>query len=505
MQALAPAVGLVIAALCVRWIAGSTNTTTADEYVRSFHDQASERVDPRPVVGRVLASIATIGYGGALGLEGPSIYAGSAIGASMQRRFARFFSREDAKLLLVAGAAAGVSAIFKAPATGALFAIEVPYRADVARRNVLPAMVAAATSYITFAAVDGTEPLLPIAGEHPFDWRDMAGALLVGLVCGVGARLFSAGLRALRSVPRIQQTPWPTRILIAGATLAALALLSNAAADTPLSLGPGYNVIEWATDPAHGAWLVLLILLVRVAAVMAAYGGGGVGGLFIPLVVIGGLTGRVASGAFGVSDTDLLVVVGMAAFLGAGYRTPLAALLFVAETTGRPGFVVPAMVATAAAQLVVGDSSVSVYQRAGRLGHLERRFELPISSVMSTDVRTVPPDATIEEFLSVHLVGQRRRSVPVVDETNRYLGLAVLDEVVTIRREAWATTDIRTIARTSAPRGRTTWLVRDAVGAMERADTDVLAIVDGDDRFVGVVTTDEVLRLDEILERTGLS
>jgi chloride channel protein, CIC family len=505
MQALAPAVGLVIAALCVRWIAGSTNTTTADEYVRSFHDQASERVDPRPVVGRVLASIATIGYGGALGLEGPSIYAGSAIGASMQRRFARFFSREDAKLLLVAGAAAGVSAIFKAPATGALFAIEVPYRADVARRNVLPAMVAAATSYITFAAVDGTEPLLPIAGEHPFDWRDMAGALLVGLVCGVGARLFSAGLRALRSVPRIQQTPWPTRILIAGATLAALALLSNAAADTPLSLGPGYNVIEWATDPAHGAWLVLLILLVRVAAVMAAYGGGGVGGLFIPLVVIGALTGRVASGAFGVSDTDLLVVVGMAAFLGAGYRTPLAALLFVAETTGRPGFVVPAMVATAAAQLVVGDSSVSVYQRAGRLGHLERRFELPISSVMSTDVRTVPPDATIEEFLSVHLVGQRRRSVPVVDETNRYLGLAVLDEVVTIRREAWATTDIRTIARTSAPRGRTTWLVRDAVGAMERADTDVLAIVDGDDRFVGVVTTDEVLRLDEILERTGLS
>src|SRR5262245_57418358 len=94
VQALAPAVGLVIAALCVRWITASTNTTTADEYVRSFHDQATERVDPRAVVGRVLASIATIGYGGALGLEGPSIYAGSAIGASVQRRFARFFSRE---------------------------------------------------------------------------------------------------------------------------------------------------------------------------------------------------------------------------------------------------------------------------------------------------------------------------------------------------------------------------------------------------------------------------
>jgi CIC family chloride channel protein len=196
--------------------------------------------------------------------------------------------------------------------------------------------------------------------------------------------------------------------------------------------------------------------------------------------------------------------VGMAAFLGAGYRTPLAALFFVAETTGRPGFVVPALVATAASQLVVGDSSVSVYQRAGRLGHLERRFELPISAVIATDVRTVPPDATIEEFLTVHLVGHRRRSVPVVDDGNRFLGMAVLDEVVAIRREAWASTDIRTIARTSVPRGRTTWLVRDAVEAMERGDTDVLAVVDGDDRFVGVVTTDEVLRLDEILERTGM-
>jgi predicted transcriptional regulator len=125
--------------------------------------------------------------------------------------------------------------------------------------------------------------------------------------------------------------------------------------------------------------------------------------------------------------------------------------------------------------------------------------------VITTDVRTVPPDATIEEFLSVHLVGQRRRSVPIVDDWNRYLGMAVLDEVVAIRREAWASTDVRTIARTSAPRGRTTWLVRDAVGAMERGDTDVLAVVDGDDRFVGVVTTDEVLRLDEILERTGMT
>lgn len=503
LQALAPTVGLVVAALCLRWVAGGASSSTADEYIRGFHDQGDERLDGRPVLGRIFASIATIGYGGALGLEGPSIYAGSAIGSSMQRRFARFFSREDAKLLLVAGAAAGIAAIFKAPATGALFAIEVPYRADVARRNVLPAMVAAAASYVTFALVDGTEPILPVSGSHAFGWSDLGGALLVGVLCGVGARLFSAAISALRGTA-VHAVPWMTRIALAGVTLAVLAWVSDAVADAPLSLGPGYDVIRWATDPGNGAWVVLFILVVRVGAVMATYGGGGAGGLFVPLVVTGALTGRLTGDALSMADTDMLVVVGMAAFLGAGYRTPLAGVMFVAETTGSPAFVVPALLATAASQLLVGDeTSVAQHQRTGRLGHLERRFELPISAVISTDVRTVPPDATIEEFLSVHLVGHRRRSVPVVDETNRYLGMAVLDEVVAVRREAWATTDVRTIARSTAPQGRTTWLVRDAVGAMERGDTDVLAVVDGEDRFVGVVTTDDVLRLDEILERTG--
>lgn len=503
VQALGPVVGLLIAAACLRWVAGDASNTTADEYIRAFHDPSDERSPARPVFGRILASIATIGYGGALGLEGPSIYAGSVIGSSLQRRFARFFSREDAKVLLVAGAAAGVSAIFKTPATGALFAIEVPYRADVARRNVLPAMVAAVTGYAVVASVDGTDRLLPISGAPDFGWKELGGALVVGLLCGAGARLFSAGIRFLRS-RTVTTIPLLTRIAGAGALLALLAWLSDVVVDAPLSLGPGYDVIAWATDHGNGFWLVAFLLTARAAATFATFGAGGAGGLFIPLVVLGALGGRLVGDVFDMSDTGLLVAVGMAAFLGAGYRTPLAAVVFVAEATGSPGLVVPAIIATAASQLLLSDSSVASHQRAGRLGHLERRFQLPISAVMATDIHTVPPDATIEEFLSVHLVGRRRRSVPIVDDANRYLGMAVLDEVVAVRREAWATTDVRTIARTTAPRARTTWLVRDAVTAMERGDTDVLAVVDGADRFVGMVTTDEVLQLDEILERTGM-
>ena len=503
MQAVAPGVGLLIAWLCLRWLADRATPTTTDSYIRNFHEEAHDRLSHKPVLGRVLAGVATIGYGGALGLEGPAIYTGASVGSALQRRFSRFFSREDAKLLMVAGAAAGMAALFKAPATGALFAIEVPYRSDIARRNVLPAMVAAAAGYVTFAAVEGTDPLLPIGGDLSFGLIDLAGAALVGLVCGGGARLFSIALRILRERV-MDHVPIGVRLVGAGAVLAVLALVTDAAADRQLDLGPGIDLIGWAMDPGRGQFLLLLLLVARVVAVLATVGGGGVGGLVIPLVAMGAVTGRLAGGVFGTADDSaLLLVVGMAAFFGAGYRTPLAAVMFVAEATGSVGFVVPALVATAAAQLVVGDESVSAHQRAGRLGHLERRFELPISAVLETDVRTVPPDATIEEFLTVHLVGYRQRAVAVVENGNRYLGLAVLDEVVAIRREAWATTEIRTIARVTVPRGRTTWLVRDAVRAMESADTDVLPVVDGDDRFVGVVTTEGVLRLDEILERTG--
>ncbi len=501
MQAAAPAVGLLVAWAALRWLAERAKPVTTDAYVRNFHEEAHERLSLRPVFGRLVASIATIGYGGALGVDGPSIYLGAAAGSSLQRRFARFFSREDAKLLMVAGAAAGVAAIFKAPATGALFAIEVPYRADLARRNVMPAIVAAAASYAVFVAVDGTTPILALGGGS-FGLADLAGAAVVGLLCGGGARLFCMGLRNLRTYV-MDQVPFGLRFVAAGAVLAVLVFVTHAAADVSLNLGPGYDVIGWASDPTLAQWLVLLVLVARASAVLATVGGGGVGGLVVPLVVMGALTGRLASGAFGTTDSALLLVVGMAAFFGAGYRTPLTAVMFVAEATRNPGFVVPAVLATAAAQLVIGDESVSAHQRAGRLGHLERRFELPISAVLETDVRTVPPDATIEEFLTVHLVGYRQRAVAVVENGNRYLGLAVLDEVVAIRREAWATTEIRTIARVTVPRGRTTWLVRDAVHAMEGADTDVLPVVDGEDRFVGVVTTEGVLRLDEILERTG--
>jgi predicted transcriptional regulator len=153
-------------------------------------------------------------------------------------------------------------------------------------------------------------------------------------------------------------------------------------------------------------------------------------------------------------------------------------------------------------QVVAGPSSVADYQRARRLGHLERRFTLPLTSILTTDVLTVPPDATVSEFVYFHVLGRRVRIVPVVDG-GRYVGMARLEDVSEVDRDEWESSTVGQYMATELPTARPSWTLRDAVAAMESADIDVLAVCDGDGTFIGVVTADEILKLDEILDETG--
>ena len=191
-QAFAPGVGLVLAWAALRWLGNNASPSTSEEYLHAYHDP-EHPLDPRPFPARVLASIATLGFGGAMGFEGPSIYMGAGIGSFLERRFGRYLTQDDLRLLLVAGAAAGVSAIFKAPATGAIFAIEVPFQEDTAAHALLPALIGSATSYLTYVAFYGTTPLFEISGQPHFDVTRLLGALGIGILAGLGARGFALG------------------------------------------------------------------------------------------------------------------------------------------------------------------------------------------------------------------------------------------------------------------------------------------------------------------------
>lgn len=359
--AVAPGVGLVLSAILLRTLGDGASAATTDEYLRAFHDPEYP-IRPRAFAGRIAAAITTLGFAGPMGLEGPSMYGGAGLGAMIQRRLPKSFRNIDHRTLLVAGAAAGVAAIFKAPATGAIFALEVPFRDQMARRMLLPALVASASGYLVFVALSDIRPIFSFDAERAasFQLRDLAGAVLIGVCCAVGARMFSLLIRQAKA---FTLRPIIPRVILSSSVLVALFVASRFLTGESLTIGTGYNVIRWlAVD--HSVWLLLAILVLRCTATATTVAGGGVGGLFVPLVVGGALVGRAVGDLVNPLDPTLYVLLGIAAFLGAGYRVPLAAVVFVAEATGQPGFIVPALFAAVAAELVMGGQSITTFQRS---------------------------------------------------------------------------------------------------------------------------------------------
>ncbi len=362
LGAVAPGIGLALSAILLRTLGNGASSATSDEYLRAFHDPEYP-LRPRAFMGRMAAAVTTLGMGGPMGLEGPSMYGGSALGGMIQRRLPAAFRGADHRTLLVAGAAAGVAAIFKAPATGAIFALEVPFRDQMARRMLLPALVASASGYLVFVALSNVRPIFTFEndGGAAFEYKDLAGAILIGVCCAVGARTFSrpdpvregvhpaphrSACRALRRAPRralrdlsgIDRRELDHRLGVRGHRLVAAGARTVVARCDPGAAMPGNRDDR---SPAAG-WVVL----------------------FIPLVVAGAIVGRGVGDIVNPLDPTLYVLLGMAAFLGAGYRVPLAAVMFVAETTGQPGFIVPALFAAVAAELVMGQQSITTFQRS---------------------------------------------------------------------------------------------------------------------------------------------
>jgi len=528
--AAAPAIGLVLTALLLHWIGRPTSPATSDEFIRVYHER-SPRLPLRDLPAKLLAGVATIGFGGALGLEGPSIYAGSTAGLAVHERFRRWLRREDVRILLTAGAAAGIAAVFKAPATGVLFALEAPYRDDVTRRALIPSLLAAATSYVTYINIIGPDSVIPFLNdpesrlglnlidaplftEDGLVWiardqlsalfsgveiNDIMGAVLLGVLAGLGGRFMAWLVRQAKS--RARETSLILRLFVGGSLLAGLAVGADIAFDSPLTIGPGFRAMEWVVAPEHGLGLIALLFGLRIAATIVTLGAGGVGGLFIPLAAQGVILGAFVGQVVNADRPGLYPILGLAAFLGAGYRAPISAVMFVAESTGG-AFVVPALIAAAVSQLVAGSSSVAEHQQHVRLGHLERRFTLPVTAAMATEVLTVPPDATLSEFVFLHVLGRRERSVAVVDG-GTYLGMISLTELSEIDRSEWDDTTVGSVLRTDLPAAKPSWTLRDAIGTMGDTDVDVLAVTDADASFIGVIREDDILKLDEILDETG--
>lgn len=476
----APGAGVIVAVVVLS-LGWRTSAGTSDLYVKAFHGNASFR--GRELGPKLTAAVATAGLGGAVGLEGPSIYAGSWLGEMFGRRRLGVLGDRNRRVLLAAGAAAGVAAVFKAPATGVLFALESPYRRDVARQALIPALVAASAAYLTFVLILGSERLLPVGAVEVTLAQEVFGALIIGLAAGLAARGTAWLFHKAKDMSTL---PVARRLPVAVALIVATTAAGSALVDAPVMLGPGAEAtVAVVLDQSISVWVIVALFGLRALATASTLGAGGVGGVFIPLVVQGLLLGRVAEVLFDAPARGLFPVIALAAMLGAGYRTPLAAVMFVAETTGRSEFVIPALLATAISQSLMGDVSVSTGQVDERRGRLEYRLELPAGEIAIPAAEAASPGDSLLDLVD-RLAGIHGAAVvPVVDE--RYEGLLVLSDIALAVLEHGADAKVADTMR-AVPAIAETATAGEAAEIMTQNNTAAVVVTDGEGMPSGLIT-----------------
>ncbi|HBV24306.1 MAG TPA: hypothetical protein DEB44_00085, partial [Acidimicrobiaceae bacterium] len=313
--------------------------------------------------------------------------------------------------------------------------------------------------------------------------------------------------RAIKGAKSLQQRqPWWVMVSAGSIIAAALVVVSDVLFNAPLSMGPTTEgqILRWVLNPNETLPMLGMLLVVRVVATSTVMASGGVGGVFIPLAVLGLIIGRIVGGWIdvGVESMAFFPFIGVAAFLAAGYRTPLAAVMFVAESTGAPSFVVPGLIAVAVSQVVVGSSSVSDYQRDTRVGHLERRFQMPIASAMKTDFKTVRPADSLSEFVWGFAFPRKQLEAVIANEHEEFEGIIKVSDAGEIEQEKWATTQCSEVMIRDLSPARLSWTIREVSARMEAADVDIYPVVDTAGRVVGVVTDQSIVNVVELLDET---
>ncbi len=384
-----PALGGLGAGLLSAKLAPETAGGGGSAYIESFHRRGG-LVRKRVAWVKMLATALTLGSGGSAGREGPTMQIGAAL-ASLVGGVLNVTARER-RLLLVAGTAAGLSAIFGTPLGAALLATEILYRDDFESEALIPAILASVTSYSIFILVfPHTGSLFAHAPDYPFKPKDLLLFAPFAIVLSLVARAFVRCLHASKKLFAKINVPKWLRPAIGGFALGILALAWITVVNPRLGLahhgvgilGDGYGAAQAAITGASwlpaGWWAVALLAslaAMKVLATSLTIGSGGSGGDFGPSLAIGALVG----GAFGRAaqltvdpsiDPGAFALVGMGTFYGGLAHAPVSSLVMVCELAGTYDLLVPLMLCEGLAFVLL--RRVSLYPKQP-----PTRFESPV-------------------------------------------------------------------------------------------------------------------------------
>lgn len=441
------AVGFAIAGLLMQYLTPNPNEHSTEEIIQSYHEHQGA-ISMRSFVPKILAAIATVGFGGSAALEGPSIYGGGAIGSWLWSHWKRV-SRDPRKrrIMLISGAAAGMAAVFRAPLTGIVFALEMPYKDDLAHEALLPSLIASVISYATLAFFLGAQPVFAFSSTAAgFRGADLFWAAVLGLVCGLMAMVFAITFRRARTfVVNLTFPHWLK--MTAGGILTGICglIFVGIYPGTLIPIGPNYEAVPDVLLLPHSSLQLVTFGIFKLAATIFSLGVGGVSAMFVPLFLSGGSFGvAFAQSIVHSPETHLYAAVGMAAFIAGAYKTPLTSVVFVAEATGGHAYIIPALIGAAVAYAVSGEASVSGDQRLHEAVKVADLWKVTVRDVMQTEVISADASATVQEFVELAHRYHVHAAYPVFDD-HHLSGVVAMRSLGNVPPQEWETTKVATL------------------------------------------------------------
>ena len=454
----------------------------------------------RRAVPNAVSSLLTYGTGGSVGREGAIVQLSAAMGSWLGRKAK--VERSRLKMLCGCGVAAGISAAYRTPIAGALFALEVIYR-RFAFDELGPIVVASVAATFTAYTLVGRSPLYLVADYSADSFAPFVPCLLIGLLSGPLAMVFQRTLGLSDKAWRRLPGPLPIKTTLGGLLVGGLCVAM------PEVAGNGYEPITrvLSAPPVLGALVFLMIG--KIVATAVTVGSGGVGGVFTPTLLIGatfgGAVGTISVKYFpGLGDPHLYALVGMACLLAATTRAPIMAILMVFETTQQYELILPlmlgAIVASGSARLFGRESIYTAEIRRRGVALPEQQeadvlARLTARDIVRDDAPLIPHTLPLDTILSIFR-DTRELYLYVGDGEGRFLGVIDLHDLKDfLGTTGYGTSVLAADLMQPVPPVEASTVLLDVERRLRVLEVGRIPVIDSvaDGRFLGIVTRKDLL------------
>ncbi len=497
---LVPVIGAMIVGLMARYGSDRIRGHGIPEAIESILLNGS-RIEPKVAVLKPVSAAISIGSGGPFGAEGPIIMTGGAFGSMIAQLF--HLTSAERKTLLVAGAAAGMSATFAAPISAVLLAIEL-LLFERKPRSIIPVAAASATAALLRQYLLGQGPLFPTVG-HGSLITPMAliCSVIAGIVCGLVSIPLSNSVYYFEDLFGKLPVHWMWWPAIGGIVVGVGGLFF------PQALGVGYDVIGELVKGDRALHLVLGVLIVKWLIWSVALGSGTSGGVLAPVMMIGAGLGAFMS--YGLPDMGpgFWAMIGLGAMLSGTLRVPMTAIVFTVEETHDWNMLLPLLlgcVASYAISTLLLRRSILTEKVARRGYHVSSEYAIdPLELLYAREVMRTPEiilaaDGTVEEALRQMNGGasEKQRLLPVVDEFGLLAGVLTRKSLAEKAQEAEASgksVEVRVAVKAEPVTAYADDPLRVVVNRMaEKGVTRMPVVERANGRFVGLISLDDLLK-----------